>query len=123
MDREKRKEWLASLKAGGMVAVQPGRSTQVWFIHKIEQITDAKKKRFLVNGVWFDETGYREIDRWNSDLMEPVTPEIIEHARRRRAITRIKKIKWDDLDTDTLQAIVTLLEPKLKKKPEEPTNA
>ena len=102
-------EWLDSLKAGSMVIIK-GRYGESYV--KIDRMT---KTQFVIGSTRYARRYGGEItsDRWSRTYMVKPTEERVnnlrERIRRKRAISVIKNVDWDDYSIDVICAIVELL--------------
>jgi hypothetical protein len=113
-ERDKRQQWLNSLKVGDEVAVDYGRLKTSYIIGKVTKITPTR--RFSVSGrnCTFDSGGREmgSISAWNSrEMMQPVTNEIRDRIARFEAARVIKVFDWDTLTTQQLLDVLKIIKP------------
>lgn len=105
--------WLQNLKAGDSVIVSDGR---VYMPDRIVCVTRVTRTQIVVSDIRYNrDTGYeRGGSTWGAKfLVEPTQErlaEIRERHKRQRLITALKNMVYDKVSTDTLMAIVVVLQ-------------
>jgi hypothetical protein len=112
-------EWLDGLKVGDTVAVESnGLGKRAYHIAKIEKITPTR--RFVVGGRNYNSSGAEiSTDKWSvSRDIVPVTPEIVEEIKLRKALTYIHYVNFESLQPDMVIAVYELLKAARNDNPE-----
>jgi hypothetical protein len=100
--------WLASVKPGDKVAISTGyRSYALGVVDRLTntQIITGAGTRFRRS----DGRKVGSTDWCASYLVEP-TPDVVEHVARKRAIARLRAVKWEDLPLSKLGDVLAVIQ-------------
>lgn len=108
------KEFTQNLKVGDKFCTP--NSSDHYTIYTVKRITKTEivasfKGREDLEIRFSKETGKKcNSDIWHSELIQEITPEIIEKIKKRNILYKIKKIEFDNLPYEVLEKIYQLVE-------------
>lgn len=107
---EKQKK-LDELKEGDQVAIETGFNFRNYKITTITRITPTRRIK-TESGDEFNKDGYERTSKnmWgHRKRLEPITPEIIDFIKRKKAINKIDNFDIKKLSTDQLERMVAII--------------
>lgn len=99
-------EWLDSLKIDDCVVMCYGGKPRG--IYKIKNVT---KTQIHIDNIKFRRSdGSQIINSYHSYYIKPVTEEDREIIFRNRCVSKISKVKWDNISLEAIQEIVRIID-------------